>query len=184
MAHLVTEETYADLHFNVLFFFIASTCCFPSGFLNRKIYAHFFLQSMSQSINTYCLGIQMQRFVPFFCAIKLHCIRNTSVSGRHVPSALSVIHHPVAGNTHLFFVSSSRWPVGWLHHHTRVGPRTPLSRDHIPHSFTSNPNMEPIKVQSEGGLNVTLTIRLLMHGKVQKTHSQFSLNCDYSCSGS
>ncbi|KAG7249812.1 hypothetical protein CRUP_022951, partial [Coryphaenoides rupestris] len=25
--------------------------------------------------------------------------------------------------------------------------------------------MEPIKVQSEGGLNVTLTIRLLMHGK-------------------
>lgn len=26
--------------------------------------------------------------------------------------------------------------------------------------------MEPIKVQSEGGLNVTLTIRLLMHGKV------------------
>lgn len=27
--------------------------------------------------------------------------------------------------------------------------------------------MEPIKVQSEGGLNVTLTIRLLMHGKVQ-----------------
>uniref|UniRef100_A0A3P9CLI6 Poly(rC) binding protein 3 n=1 Tax=Maylandia zebra TaxID=106582 RepID=A0A3P9CLI6_9CICH len=29
--------------------------------------------------------------------------------------------------------------------------------------------MEPIKVQSEGGLNVTLTIRLLMHGKVQ-TH--------------
>ncbi|KAI3366087.1 hypothetical protein L3Q82_009905 [Scortum barcoo] len=29
--------------------------------------------------------------------------------------------------------------------------------------------MEPIKVQSEGGLNVTLTIRLLMHGKVRKT---------------
>ncbi|CAB1434657.1 unnamed protein product [Pleuronectes platessa] len=41
----------------------------------------------------------------------------------------------------------------------------PLSRDHAPYSFTSNPNMEPIKVQSEGGLNVTLTIRLLMHGK-------------------
>uniref|UniRef100_A0A8C2WYC5 Poly(rC) binding protein 3 n=1 Tax=Cyclopterus lumpus TaxID=8103 RepID=A0A8C2WYC5_CYCLU len=31
--------------------------------------------------------------------------------------------------------------------------------------------MEPIKVQSEGGLNVTLTIRLLMHGKVHK-HTQ------------
>lgn len=42
----------------------------------------------------------------------------------------------------------------------------PLS-DHAP-SFTSNPDMEPIKVQSEGGLNVTLTIRLLMHGKVRK----------------
>eukprot|EP00064_Thunnus_orientalis_P016228 superscaffoldBa00003167_g16292 len=29
--------------------------------------------------------------------------------------------------------------------------------------------MEPIKVQSEGGLNVTLTIRLLMHGKKGET---------------
>lgn len=40
---------------------------------------------------------------------------------------------------------------------------------HVNHTptFTSNPIMEPIKVQSEGGLNVTLTIRLLMHGKVQ-----------------
>lgn len=40
--------------------------------------------------------------------------------------------------------------------------------NHAP-SFTSDPDMEPIKVQSEGGLNVTLTIRLLMHGKVEKT---------------
>uniref|UniRef100_A0A8C6LX52 Poly(rC) binding protein 3 n=1 Tax=Nothobranchius furzeri TaxID=105023 RepID=A0A8C6LX52_NOTFU len=32
--------------------------------------------------------------------------------------------------------------------------------------------MEPIKVQSEGGLNVTLTIRLLMHGK-----AKFSFLC-------
>lgn len=39
--------------------------------------------------------------------------------------------------------------------------------NHAP-SFTSDPDMEPIKVQSEGGLNVTLTIRLLMHGKVEK----------------
>ncbi|XP_062861428.1 poly(rC)-binding protein 3 isoform X3 [Trichomycterus rosablanca] len=31
--------------------------------------------------------------------------------------------------------------------------------------FSSNPSMESSKVQSEGGLNVTLTIRLLMHGK-------------------
>ncbi|KAF7207232.1 poly(rC)-binding protein 3-like [Nothobranchius furzeri] len=31
--------------------------------------------------------------------------------------------------------------------------------------------MEPIKVQSEGGLNVTLTIRLLMHGKVQTSQT-------------
>lgn len=30
------------------------------------------------------------------------------------------------------------------------------------------PVMEPTKVQSEGGLNVTLTIRLLMHGKVSR----------------
>uniref|UniRef100_A0A8C1LQX7 K Homology domain-containing protein n=1 Tax=Cyprinus carpio TaxID=7962 RepID=A0A8C1LQX7_CYPCA len=30
--------------------------------------------------------------------------------------------------------------------------------------------MEPNKVQSEGGLNVTLTIRLLMHGKVKEHH--------------
>ncbi|CAK6980726.1 poly(rC)-binding protein 3-like isoform X1 [Scomber scombrus] len=40
-----------------------------------------------------------------------------------------------------------------------------LSHATTPLSFTSNPDMEPIKVQSEGGLNVTLTIRLLMHGK-------------------
>ncbi|KAG8004689.1 Nuclear receptor subfamily 4 group A member 2 [Nibea albiflora] len=40
-----------------------------------------------------------------------------------------------------------------------------LSHVTTPLSFTSNPDMEPIKVQSEGGLNVTLTIRLLMHGK-------------------
>lgn len=31
--------------------------------------------------------------------------------------------------------------------------------------------MEPNKVQSEGGLNVTLTIRLLMHGKVKEQHA-------------
>ncbi|KPP75454.1 poly(rC)-binding protein 3-like [Scleropages formosus] len=29
-------------------------------------------------------------------------------------------------------------------------------------------SMEPTKIQSEGGLNVTLTIRLLMHGKVRR----------------
>ena len=34
--------------------------------------------------------------------------------------------------------------------------------------LTSPPSMEPTKVQSEGGLNVTLTIRLLMHGKVSR----------------
>lgn len=31
--------------------------------------------------------------------------------------------------------------------------------------------METTKVQSEGGLNVTLTIRLLMHGKVSRVAS-------------
>jgi len=53
-------------------------------------------------------------------------------------------------------VATSRWLLGPLFHET------------TPPSFTSNPDMEPIKVQSEGGLNVTLTIRLLMHGKVQR----------------
>lgn len=53
--------------------------------------------------------------------------------------------------------------TGWL---LTPALGTPFSEDHTP-SFTSNPDMEPIKVQSEGGLNVTLTIRLLMHGKVQ-----------------
>lgn len=38
----------------------------------------------------------------------------------------------------------------------------------------SSPSMEPTKVQSEGGLNVTLTIRLLMHGKVSE-HSDWVL---------
>ncbi|XP_063068561.1 poly(rC)-binding protein 3-like [Engraulis encrasicolus] len=48
----------------------------------------------------------------------------------------------------------------------------PSSRDHAhahthahAHSHSAAPMMEPAKVQSEGGLNVTLTIRLLMHGK-------------------
>lgn len=45
---------------------------------------------------------------------------------------------------------------------------------HVNHApaVTSNPDMEPIKVQSEGGLNVTLTIRLLMHGKVGEPASR------------
>lgn len=49
---------------------------------------------------------------------------------------------------------------------------------HFVHSptFTPGPDMEPIKVQSEGGLNVTLTIRLLMHGKVEKDLESNSLS--------
>ncbi|KAK3569070.1 hypothetical protein QTP86_021522 [Hemibagrus guttatus] len=39
----------------------------------------------------------------------------------------------------------------------------PVTRPYA--NFSSNPTMESSKVQSEGGLNVTLTIRLLMHGK-------------------
>uniref|UniRef100_A0A671W3N4 Poly(rC) binding protein 3 n=1 Tax=Sparus aurata TaxID=8175 RepID=A0A671W3N4_SPAAU len=46
-------------------------------------------------------------------------------------------------------------------------------REHIPSqdgALVSLPlGMEPTKVQSEGGLNVTLTIRLLMHGKKGET---------------
>ncbi|KAM8873009.1 poly(rC)-binding protein 3-like isoform 5-T5 [Synchiropus picturatus] len=62
-----------------------------------------------------------------------------------------------------FFVFPNRRSLSRLH---------PLNSHHPSHSFhtarpplRSIPNMEPIKVQSEGGLNVTLTIRLLMHGK-------------------
>lgn len=38
-------------------------------------------------------------------------------------------------------------------------------------------SMEPSKIQPEGGLNVTLTIRLLMHGKVGATESQCGPCC-------
>lgn len=38
-------------------------------------------------------------------------------------------------------------------------------------------SMEPSKIQPEGGLNVTLTIRLLMHGKVGATKFQCELCC-------
>ncbi|XP_062390141.1 poly(rC)-binding protein 3 isoform X6 [Sardina pilchardus] len=55
--------------------------------------------------------------------------------------------------------------LGWLpYHHSLPFPGDFLSRDHAPAS-PPLPSMEPNKVQSEGGLNVTLTIRLLMHGK-------------------
>ncbi|XP_041940412.1 poly(rC)-binding protein 3 isoform X5 [Alosa sapidissima] len=55
--------------------------------------------------------------------------------------------------------------LGWLpYHHALPFPGDFLSRDHTPAS-PPLPSMEPNKVQSEGGLNVTLTIRLLMHGK-------------------
>uniref|UniRef100_A0A8C2A870 K Homology domain-containing protein n=1 Tax=Cyprinus carpio TaxID=7962 RepID=A0A8C2A870_CYPCA len=40
--------------------------------------------------------------------------------------------------------------------------------------------MEPNKVQSEGGLNVTLTIRLLMHGKVNKGETVKKMREDVS----
>lgn len=56
---------------------------------------------------------------------------------------------------------------GWLEYHP-----TPSPSEHIPSqdgALVSLPlGMEPTKVQSEGGLNVTLTIRLLMHGKVSR----------------
>ncbi|KAJ8012446.1 hypothetical protein DPEC_G00042850 [Dallia pectoralis] len=51
-----------------------------------------------------------------------------------------------------------------LYQHTPSIPEETLLHNHIPH-HTSTPRMEPNKVQPEGGLNVTLTIRLLMHGK-------------------
>lgn len=83
-------------------------------------------------------------------------------------SPLWLSHPPCAGDwlaTVPSFSSYSRgFPVTW------------------PYScFTSTPSMEPNKVQSEGGLNVTLTIRLLMHGKVswarRAVQSVMSLLC-------
>ncbi|KAG5283765.1 hypothetical protein AALO_G00045900 [Alosa alosa] len=61
--------------------------------------------------------------------------------------------------------SATLFHSGWLpYHHSLPFPGDFLSRDHTPAS-PPLPSMEPNKVQSEGGLNVTLTIRLLMHGK-------------------
>ncbi|KAM3607928.1 uncharacterized protein V6R79_016381 [Siganus canaliculatus] len=54
--------------------------------------------------------------------------------------------------------------TGWLEYHP--GPSTSEDvpfQDSVLASLP--PSMEPTKVQSDGGLNVTLTIRLLMHGK-------------------
>ncbi|XP_028447528.1 poly(rC)-binding protein 3 isoform X2 [Perca flavescens] len=54
--------------------------------------------------------------------------------------------------------------TGWLEDHPSPSP----SEDILLQEgalVSLPPSMEPTKVQSEGGLNVTLTIRLLMHGK-------------------
>lgn len=63
---------------------------------------------------------------------------------------------------------------GWLEYHP-----TPSPPEHIPSqdgALVSLPlSMEPTKVQSEGGLNVTLTIRLLMHGKVSRLRLSYGL---------
>ncbi|CAB1451786.1 unnamed protein product [Pleuronectes platessa] len=53
--------------------------------------------------------------------------------------------------------------TGWLEHHPPPSPSEDIPfQDPV---IRPPPSMEPTKVQSEGGLNVTLTIRLLMHGK-------------------
>lgn len=54
------------------------------------------------------------------------------------------------------------WLVGWNVTLLTLFWPNPYSRTGLTWS-----TMEPIKVQSDGGLNVTLTIRLLMHGKVR-----------------
>lgn len=69
--------------------------------------------------------------------------------------------------TCVFCMMLCRQVTGWLEDHPSPSP----SED-IPFQdgalVSSPPIMEPTKVQSEGGLNVTLTIRLLMHGKVSR----------------
>ncbi|CAJ1078770.1 poly(rC)-binding protein 3 isoform X4 [Xyrichtys novacula] len=60
--------------------------------------------------------------------------------------------------------TSANLVTGWLENHPTPSPSedTPFQDGVL---LSLHPIMEPTKVQSEGGLNVTLTIRLLMHGK-------------------
>ncbi|XP_041663153.1 poly(rC)-binding protein 3 isoform X2 [Cheilinus undulatus] len=55
--------------------------------------------------------------------------------------------------------------TGWLEYHPSPSPSEDIPFHQDDSSLPLHPSMEPTKVQSEGGLNVTLTIRLLMHGK-------------------
>lgn len=57
--------------------------------------------------------------------------------------------------------------TGWLEYHLTSSP--PEGIPFQERSYPPSSSMEPTKVQSEGGLNVTLTIRLLMHGKVGRS---------------
>lgn len=58
--------------------------------------------------------------------------------------------------------------TGWLEYHPTPSPSEDIPFQDGALVSLLPPSMEPTKVQSEGGLNVTLTIRLLMHGKVSK----------------
>lgn len=65
-------------------------------------------------------------------------------------------------------VAFCRWLAGW----NTTALLLLLRTSYCWTTSFSSPSMEPTKVQSEGGLNVTLTIRLLMHGKVSE-HSDW-----------
>jgi len=59
--------------------------------------------------------------------------------------------------------------TGWLVFHPTHSPLEDIPFQDIALALLPpSMEMEPTKVPSEGGLNVTLTIRLLMHGKVSR----------------
>lgn len=69
--------------------------------------------------------------------------------------------------TSVLLVILCRQVTGWREYRPIPSPsEDSLFQDGA--SVSRHPIMEPTKVQSEGGLNVTLTIRLLMHGKVSR----------------
>lgn len=119
---------------------------------------------------------------------KFNCIANDSLCEEHSGSKSCVgnpkrwpslippfwfLHPPFLRHiskckiTSVLFVLLCRQVTGWREYRPIPSPsEDSLFQDGA--SVSRHPIMEPTKVQSEGGLNVTLTIRLLMHGKVSR----------------